>query len=58
MGANACVANLTGHPAMSLPCGMRKGLPVGLMLVAAKWRESTIYNAAYALEQAEDWRTL
>lgn len=58
MGANACVANLTGHPAMSLPCGMSKGLPVGLMLVAAKWRESTIYNAAYALEQAEDWRTL
>ena len=29
---NVCVANLTGHPAISIPCGMSGGLPVGLML--------------------------
>ena len=27
-----------------------------MMLVAAKWREATIYRAAAAFEQAGDWR--
>ena len=58
MGANVCSANLTGHPAMSIPCGMSDGLPVGLMLVASKWQESTIYKVAYAFEQAGDWRLM
>ena len=31
--------NLTGHPALSMPCGLtREGLPVGLQLVA-RWNE-------------------
>ena len=50
--------DVTGHPAMSIPCGMGDGLPVGLMLVAARWREATIYRAAAAFEQADDWRRL
>ena len=58
MGANVCSANLTGHPAMSIPCGMSDGLPVGLMLVASKWQESTIYKAAYAFEQVGDWKLM
>ena len=48
---------MTGHPAMSIPCGMEDGLPVGMMLVAKKWGEATIYRAAAAFEQAEDWRS-
>ena len=55
MGANVCAANLTGHPAMSIPCGMCDGLPVGLMLVAGRWRESEIYSAAAVIEQNYDW---
>ncbi len=53
---NTAPFDVTGHPAMSVPCGMSDGLPVGMMLVAAKWREATIYRAAAAFEQAGDWR--
>lgn len=55
MVANTCPFDTTGHPAMSLPCGMSEGLPVGLMLVGRHWQESTIYRAAHAFEQAQDW---
>ena len=58
MLANTCGFNLTGHPSMSLPCGMEDGLPIGLMLTGRHWEESTIYRAAYAFEQSEDWTAL
>ena len=58
MLANTSPFDVTGHPAMSIPCAMSDGLPVGLMLVAAKWREASIYRAAAAFEQADDWRRL
>jgi amidase len=48
----------TGHPAMSVPCGMVNGLPVGMMLVGKHFDELTIYRAAHAFEQAADWMTL
>ena len=54
---NTAPFDVTGHPAMSVPCGMEDGLPVGMMLVAKKWGEATIYRAAAAFEQAEDWRS-
>jgi amidase len=50
--------NITHHPAMSIPCGMSDGLPVGMMLVGRHWDEATIYRAADAFERAEDWRVL
>ena len=53
---NTAPFDVTGHPAMSVPCGMSDGLPVGMMLVGAKWREAVIYRAAAAFEQAGDWR--
>jgi len=53
---NTSPFDVTGHPAMSVPCGMSDGLPVGMMLVGAKWREAVIYRAAAAFEQAGDWR--
>ncbi|MEM1384124.1 MAG: amidase [Pseudomonadota bacterium] len=43
----------TGHPAISLPCGLTAdGRPVGAQLVGARWGEETIYRAAAALETA------
>ena len=45
---NTAPFNATGHPAMSLPCGMSDGLPVGAMLVGKHWDEKTIYQVADA----------
>jgi amidase len=53
---NTCPFDVTGHPAMSIPCGMGGGLPIGMMLVAKHYNESTIYRAAHAFEQLGDWR--
>jgi len=45
-------ANLAGVPAISVPCGKdRQGLPIGLQFVGKQFDESTILNAAFALEQ-------
>ena len=53
---NTCPFDVTGHPAMSIPCGMSEGLPIGLMLIAKHYNEATIYRAAHAFEQLGDWR--
>ena len=55
---NTCQFDATGHPAMSIPCGERDGLPIGLMLVGKHFDEPTIYRAAHAFEQSVDWRGL
>src|SRR5262245_36854895 len=54
---NTAPFDATGHPALSIPCGLADGLPVGLMLVGKHYDEATIYRAAHAFEQAGDWRT-
>ena len=58
MLANTCPFDSTGHPAMSIPCGLVEDLPVGLMLVGRRYEEGTIYRAAYAFEQAGDWQLI
>lgn len=41
------VCNMTGIPALSVPCGLDgRGLPVGLMIMARRGREDDIYRAA------------
>ena len=47
--------NLAGVPAISIPCGFSEGLPVGLQLIANHFDEQTIYQAAYAFEQATEF---
>lgn len=48
--------NMTGFPAISLPCGFTsEGLPIGLQLVAPPWQEAKLLRGAYAYEQATDW---
>jgi amidase len=56
MFANTAAFNTTGHPALTVPCGLGDGLPVGLMLVGRHYDEATIYKVAHAFEQAEDWK--
>jgi aspartyl-tRNA(Asn)/glutamyl-tRNA(Gln) amidotransferase subunit A len=48
--------NLTGLPAISVPCGFTsEGLPIGLQLVAGPWREALLLRAASAYEAATAW---
>jgi aspartyl-tRNA(Asn)/glutamyl-tRNA(Gln) amidotransferase subunit A len=48
--------NLTGLPAISLPCGFTKqGLPIGMQLVTKHWADARILTAAHAYEQATEW---
>ncbi len=58
MVPNTCPFDITGHPAMAVPCGMSNGLPCSVMLIGKDWDESTIYRAAHAFEQAEDWKSM
>ncbi len=53
---NTSPFDVTGHPAITIPCGMSQGLPIGMMLVGKHYNESTIYRAAHAFEQLGDWR--
>jgi aspartyl-tRNA(Asn)/glutamyl-tRNA(Gln) amidotransferase subunit A len=43
---------LAGIPAISIPCGLSEGLPVGFQLAGPAFSENRILDAAYALEQA------
>ena len=49
--------NLTGYPALTVPCGFSDGLPVGLQLAARPFEEATALNAGHAYQQATDWHT-
>jgi len=49
-------ANLAGIPAISVPCGFtKKGLPVGLQILAKPFDEEMLLRMAYAYEQSTTW---
>ena len=49
--------NLTGLPAISVPCGFTPdNLPAGLQIVVPAFDEATALRVAYAYEQATEWR--
>ncbi|MBF0531768.1 MAG: Asp-tRNA(Asn)/Glu-tRNA(Gln) amidotransferase subunit GatA [Candidatus Omnitrophica bacterium] len=49
-------ANLSGIPAISLPCGFSQaGLPIGLQIMAKPFAEETLFRVAFAYEQATGW---
>ncbi len=50
------LANMTGHPALSLPCGLSAGLPVGLQLIGPAGRDADLLAAAAAVERCLDVR--
>ena len=58
MLGNTAPFNMTGHPAISIPCDMSDGLPVGLMLVGKHFEDGTLLRAAHAFEQHVDWKTI
>ncbi|HNN13454.1 MAG TPA: amidase [Anaerolineales bacterium] len=48
--------NLTGLPALSVPCGFTtEGLPIGLQIVSRAWNESGVLRVGYAYQDATPW---
>ncbi len=51
IGRNTSPLNGTGHPAISVPCGLNSsGLPIGLQFIAAGFREDLLFQVADAYE--------
>ena len=48
--------NITGLPALSVPCGFSsEGLPIGLQIASRAWNESGVLRIGYAYQQATEW---
>ena len=54
--SNTVAFDVTGHPAISLPCALSEGLPVGLMLVGRHFDDAGLLAIAHAVEQQIDWQ--
>jgi amidase len=52
---NTAPTDATGHPAISFPCGIADGLPIGAMLIGRRWHEATILRATRTYELSGDW---
>ncbi len=56
--SNTFLGNMTGLPALTLPCGFSSGppaLPIGLQLYGRAFDELTLFRVGHAYEQATDW---
>ena len=54
----SCLFNLTGHPALTLPCGFTAGqLPIGLQLVGGYFADGLLLRLAHHYQQITDWHT-
>ena len=47
--------NIAGLPAVSVPCGLSDGLPVGLQILGPHFSEGNILNIAYSYERNTEW---
>jgi amidase len=52
MIANTAPFDVTGHPAISVPCGPVDGLPAGMMIIGRHFDDATCLRVAHAYEQA------
>lgn len=47
--------NLAGLPAISIPCGFDRGLPIGMQIIGRPFDEETLLRVAFSYEKATDW---
>jgi Asp-tRNA(Asn)/Glu-tRNA(Gln) amidotransferase A subunit family amidase len=52
------ITNLTGHPAVCVPCGFPKGLPQSIMFTGGLYDEGSPLRVALAYERATQWHTM
>lgn len=54
--ANTNPANVTGHPALSMPAGVgTSGVPFGLQVIGPRWRDDLLLRLAAAWEAIAPW---
>src|SRR5690349_7631985 len=56
--ASLLVTNLTGHPAVVLPCGFVNDLPIAIMFTGGVYDEVSPLRVALAFERATKWHTM
>ncbi len=56
--ASLLMTNLTGHPAVVMPCGFVKDMPQAIMFTGGLYDEGSPLRVALALEQATRWHTI
>ncbi|MCM3870628.1 MAG: amidase [Pyrinomonadaceae bacterium] len=56
--ASLLVTNLTGHPAVCVPCGFPKGLPQSIMFTGGLYDEGAPLRVALAFERATNWHQM
>jgi amidase len=47
---NTCPFNMTGHPAINVPCAKSGELPIGMMLVGRQFEDATVLRGAHAFQ--------
>jgi amidase len=49
---NTAPFDVTGNPALSVPCGMSDGRPIGMMIVGRHFDDATVLRAGHAYQRA------
>ncbi|KAL1871332.1 hypothetical protein VTK73DRAFT_2086 [Phialemonium thermophilum] len=59
--SNTCPFNVTGHPAMNVPCGFASRperpdipLPIGMQIIGRRWSDEQVLNAAALFEKGRE----
>lgn len=55
---NTAAFDLTGHPAVSVPCGMSNNLPIGIQIVGKHFDDLTVLQVADAVEKCGNWKNM
>ena len=55
---NTAPFDVTGHPSVSVPCGVDDDLPIGLMITGRHFEDQTVLQVADAVEKIGDWREM
>ena len=56
MSSNTSQFDVTGHPSVSVPCGIEDDLPIGMMITGRHFDDLTVLQVADAVEKSGDWK--